>query len=241
MALSLPDTAQRARRESAAHAGKAAFIDKDGTLVENVPYNVDPALLRFTPGALAGLRLLAQAGYRIVVVSNQPGIALGRFDLAALRRLQIALARRLDAEGIALAGFYVCPHAPAEDTEPGCGCRKPAAGLFHRAADTLGLDLAHSWMVGDILDDVEAGHRAGCRSVLLDVGNETVWHDGPGRTPDHVARDLLEAAQLILQAAGQTPRTDAEPDRETATATEADSAHGPRAMTSPPTARDHRR
>ena len=195
--------APRAPRTDAVTPGqhRAVFLDKDGTRVEVVPYNVDPALLCFTPGALAGLRLLAAAGYRLVVVSNQPGLALGRFDRTAWRRPQLALARQLDAAGIGLHGFYACPHAPAPDRTPACACRKPAAGLFLQAAEALGLDLANSWMVGDILDDVEAGHRAGCRSVLLDRGNETEWLPGPGREPDLVAPDLHAAAQAILRHA----------------------------------------
>src|SRR5437868_15469025 len=90
----------------------AVFIDKDGTLVKNVHYNVDPGLLEFTPRAVRGLRLLAAQGYELVVVTNQPGIALGRFDFAALDRLQKALTNRLAAQGVRLAGFEVCPHAP---------------------------------------------------------------------------------------------------------------------------------
>lgn len=182
-----------------APAGKAVFIDKDGTLVEDVPFNVDPALLRFTPGALAALRLLAGAGFVLVVVSNQAGIALGRFDRAALRRLQLALARRLDDAGIALGGFYICPHAPDADGAPACACRKPAPGMLLAAMATLHLDAAQCWMVGDILDDVEAGHRAGCRSALLDAGNETVWRRGPGRTPDLVGRELEAIAREIVR------------------------------------------
>lgn len=186
----------------------AVFLDKDGTLVEDVPYNVDPALLRFTPGAVQGLRLLAGAGYRLVVVSNQPGLALGRFDHAAWRRLQLALTHRLEAAGITLDGFYACPHAPGADRLPACACRKPAPGLFLQAAGVLGIDMGRSWMVGDILDDVEAGHRAGCRSVLLDRGHETEWLQGPGRAPDLVAADLHEAAQAILRHAGAAARVD---------------------------------
>ena len=93
---------------------RAAFIDKDGTLVENVPYNVDPDLVRFTPNAIEGLRLLAATGHRLVIISNQPGIALQRFDRAALFRLQQALQRMLAEEGLRLDGFYACPHAPAD-------------------------------------------------------------------------------------------------------------------------------
>ena len=184
----------------------AVFLDKDGTLVENVPYNVDPALLRLTRGAVEALRLLADAGYRLFVVSNQPGIALGRFDAAALARLRDALDDRLRAQGIPLAGFYACPHAPVpEGGATGCRCRKPAPGLLRQAAEEHGIDLASSWMVGDILDDIEAGRRAGCRTVLLDVGNETVWRPGPLREPHCRAADLLEAARLML-ASSPAPR-----------------------------------
>lgn len=184
---------------AAVRGQRAVFVDKDGTLVEDVPYNVDPALLRFTPGALQGLRLLHAGGYRIVVVTNQPGVALGYFDLAALQRLRTALSQRLALAGVPLAGFHACPHASGR--VPACGCRKPAPGLLLQAARAHGLDLSQSWMVGDILDDVEAGRRAGCRTVLLDVGHETVWQAGALRVPHGRATDLYQAARLVLAGA----------------------------------------
>lgn len=173
----------------------AVFLDKDGTLVVDVPYNADPALLRFTPRALPALQALQRAGYALVVVSNQPGLALGRFSAQQFDTLRRALQDRLQAEaGVALDGFFFCPHAP----QAGCDCRKPAAGLLLRAAEALGLDLARSWMVGDILNDVEAGQRAGCRGLLLDVGHETLWQFTPQRRPHHRAKDLWDAARHIL-------------------------------------------
>lgn len=178
---------------------KAVFLDKDGTLVDNVPYNVDPAQLRLTPKAIEGLGLLQHHGWSLVLVSNQSGLARGLFDWAALSRLLTALDRLLADEGIRLAGFHVCPHLPAMDPErPACPCRKPAPGLLHQAAAAHGIDLRRSWMVGDILDDVEAGRRAGCRTVLLDVGNETEWMLSPLRRPHLRCADLLEAAQAIV-------------------------------------------
>lgn len=191
---------------------RAVFLDKDGTLVEDVPYNVDPALLRFTPNALEALQLLASNGWRLVVVSNQSGLARGYFDRAQLARLQAALEALLARAGIRLDGFYVCPHAPSPDPRrPACLCRKPAPGLLHQAARALNLDLSRSWMVGDILNDVEAGRRAGCRTVLLDVGHETEWVRSPLRTPDHVAADLLEAARAIVDADGPPTARPARP------------------------------
>ena len=179
-------------------ARPAVFIDKDGTLIVDVPYNVDAALLRFTPHALEGLQLLDRAGYALVVVTNQPGIAAGRFTRAEFARLQHALVTRVWQEaGVELAGFYTCPHAPAAPASA-CLCRKPAPGMLRQAALAHRFDLGRSWMIGDILDDVEAGRRAGCRSVLLDVGNETEWRRSPLREPQHRAADLLDAARHIV-------------------------------------------
>ncbi|WP_312028297.1 HAD family hydrolase [Aquabacterium sp. J223] len=192
----------------------AVFLDKDGTLVEDVPYNVDPALLVFTRDAVEGLRRLQAAGFALLVVTNQPGIALGLFDHEALDRLREGLVGRLAEHGVRLYGFHACPHAPGADGRSlTCACRKPAPGLLLQAARIHRLDLRRSWMVGDILHDVEAGRRAGCRTVLLDVGHETEWLPGPLRTPHHRCSTLLEAAEAILgaEAPAAAGPTDAPP------------------------------
>ena len=168
---------------------KAVFIDKDGTLVENVPYNVDPDRIVLTPGAALGVRRLKAQGYRILVVSNQPGVGLGRFAASALDGVEARLRGLLPIDG-----FYYCPHRP----DAGCACRKPAPGMLMRAARDHRLHLSECWMVGDILDDIEAGRAAGCRTVLLDNGNETEWELTTGRVPHFVARNLVEAAARIL-------------------------------------------
>ena len=175
----------------------AVFIDKDGTLIEDVPYNVDPAVIQLTPHAGDGLRRLRNHGFRLFVVSNQSGVALGYFDVSALDHVADRLAELLESHGARLDGFYWCPHAPHD----GCDCRKPAAGMLHRAAREHDIDLSRSWMVGDILHDVEAGHRAGCRAVLIDNGNETEWDLAGLRRPDFLAADLAEAAALICASA----------------------------------------
>ena len=189
------------KRDPGGRLRRAVFIDKDGTLVENVPYNVDPARVRFTPHAMPGLRRLADAGYLLIVVSNQPGLAQQRFELPALQELANSIDTRLRQAGVPLTGFYVCPHALAGENFGGrCRCRKPAPGLLLDAAREHGIDLYRSWMVGDILDDIEAGWRAGCGSVLLDVGNETEWRWAPIRVPDFRVPNLLAAAESILRA-----------------------------------------
>jgi histidinol-phosphate phosphatase family protein len=190
-------------------SGGLVFIDKDGTLVENVPYNVDPALICLSPGAERAIPRLAEAGFRLAVVSNQPGVALGRFPESALLGVKQRLAELLAPLGAELAGFYYCPHHP-EGSVPElaihCGCRKPAPGLIERAARELDTSASGAWLVGDILDDVEAGNRAGCTTILLDNGNETEWVLTPQRRPDYIVRDLDEAADFIVSAGVPAPR-----------------------------------
>lgn len=179
----------------------AVFIDKDGTLVHDVPFNVHPERVRLREGAGRALAQLAGAGFALVLVTNQSGVALGRFAAAALAPIWRRIDRLLAASGARLDGIYHCPHHP-EGTVAGyariCACRKPQPGLLLQAARDLGLDLDGSWMVGDILDDVQAGSAVGCRTVLLDVGSETEWRRGPGRLPDAIAGSLLDAADVIL-------------------------------------------
>lgn len=188
---------------------RAVFLDKDGTLTEDVPYNVDPELVTLTRGAGGALRALKAHGYLLVVVSNQSGVALGRFRLEALRAVEQRIQELLAASGVAVDAFFYCPHLPyAANVRYAvrCLCRKPQPGLLRRAARDLGLDLTQSWLVGDILDDIEAGNRAECSTVLVDTGNETEWRlDDPFRRPRYLAGSLRQAARLILTPVRRAP------------------------------------
>lgn len=191
---------------------KAVFVDKDGTLVVNVPYNTDPARLRFLPQARATLAALAAEGYALVVVTNQSGLGLGYFSAAQFTLLQSALRQRLhDEAGVQLLDFLHCPHAAGPDGAPACWCRKPAPGMLVHAARRHDLDLARSWMIGDTLDDIEAGRRAGCRTLLLDSGGETQWRRSPMRMPHAHCRSWQEARFAILGRRG-LPGSVAGPD-----------------------------
>lgn len=175
---------------------KAVFLDKDGTLIKDVPYNADPEKVVFETGVFEGLRILQTLGYKLVVVSNQPGIAMEKFSQKQLDDLIVFFNETFREKGLTLSGFYYCPHLPAND-ENGCACRKPAPGLLLRAAKELFIDLSRSWMIGDILNDVEAGNRAGCKTILIDNGNETEWLQGHYRQPDFKSEDFLTAVDLI--------------------------------------------
>ncbi|SEP26718.1 HAD-IIIA family hydrolase [Nitrosovibrio sp. Nv6] len=173
--------------------GRAVFIDKDGTLIHDVPYNVDPRHVWLSCGAGRALRRMKDAGYKLIVVSNQSGIARSLFkekDLLPInRRIQTLLA----PYGAQIDAFYYCPHAP----DDGCECRKPMPGMILRAAKDYAIKPQISWMIGDILHDVEAGNRSGCHTIHFNNGNETEWVMGDYRQPVYSVRDLTEAADII--------------------------------------------
>ena len=193
---------------------RAVFLDKDGTLVEDEPPNTDTSRVRFYPDVFGALRVLKQAGYALVIVTNQSGIAQGRCQEGDVRRMQKYLEDRLEDEHLTLAGFYYCPHDASGIIPPyavPCECRKPRPGLLVQAARELGIDLTRSWMVGDILHDIEAGRWAGCRTVLVDNGHETEWRLAESRWPHHIGATLLEAARLIALS-GERTTTEAAAD-----------------------------
>jgi histidinol-phosphate phosphatase family protein len=180
---------------------RAVFLDKDGTLIEEVPYNVDPVRIRFAPGAVEGLRLLHGAGYLLIVISNQSGVARGYFSEAALEAVDVKLRSMFSEIGVSLAAFYYCPHHPDGVTllyAIRCSCRKPEPGMLIRAGREHDIDLERSWFVGDILNDAEAGNRAGCKTILIDNGNETEWTLTPQRVPNHTVVNFNEAARVIM-------------------------------------------
>lgn len=185
---------------------KAIFLDKDGTLIDDIPYNADPRLITLCSGAGAALRLLAQLDYRFYVVSNQDGVAHGHFGEDDLGSVRHRLTDLLFREQLTLDGFYYCPHHPDGKVKAlavECMCRKPMPGMLVQAAREHDIDLRASWMVGDILNDIEAGNRAGCRTVLIDSGNETEWRLGNHRLPTRVVTDIYAAAVIIAAEGAQ--------------------------------------
>jgi len=173
---------------------RAVFLDRDGTINADTAYVASPEAVRLLPGAGRAIARLNRAGRRVIVASNQSGLARGLFDEAALAAMNARLRELLAAEGAAVDAVYMCPHlaegAAVARYAGVCECRKPAAGLLRRAAADWGLDLGACWMVGDAARDVQAGRAAGCRTILL----------GGAGCPeaDHVAEDLAEAVGMIL-------------------------------------------
>lgn len=176
---------------------RAVLLDRDGTLVPDVPYRREAAGLTLVPGAAAALRAVQQAGYAVVVITNQSGIARGYFTAAELAAQHARLRVLLADEGVQLAGIYSCPHGP----DAGCACRKPRPGMLHTAASELALDLPQSWMIGDKESDVRAGHAAGCRTILLAPPHETA-----ATAAQHLSPDLPAALAWLLATDGAAGR-----------------------------------
>jgi D-glycero-D-manno-heptose 1,7-bisphosphate phosphatase len=183
----------------------ALFIDRDGTLTEEVGYVNHVARLRLLPRSAEAIRRLNQAGVAAVVVTNQAGIARGYFSEEVLNAVSAELIRQLKDAGAHLDGVYVCAHHPTEGRPPWratCDCRKPKPGLVLRAARDLDLDLARSVVVGDKGSDLELAPAVGAASVLVLTGYGLgEWEHRRAQfpvTPDHVAEDLLAAVDWML-------------------------------------------
>jgi len=180
-------------------ARRAVLLDRDGTIIEDADYLTDPAQVRLLPGVPEALRALREAGFLLIVVTNQSAIARGWLTEEQLASVHEELDRLLALKGARLDAYYYCPHLPGGEVDRyavDCRCRKPQPGLLEAAARDWGLDLARCYAVGDSERDVEAGRRAGCRTVLL--GGQDV------SCADARAADLLEAAAIILAPPGKT-------------------------------------
>jgi len=165
------------------------FVDRDGTLNVDQVHGVSIEGLELRPGAAQAMRAWRDAGWRIVVITNQSGIARGKYTELEMHRFHEALQASL---GVTFDALYFCPHLP----DAGCACRKPAPGMLLQAAREHGIDLRASFMVGDSWLDVEAAEAVGARSVLVPSKPDTL--SKRAKRPDHVAEDLAAAAEWML-------------------------------------------
>jgi len=188
-------------------AKKAVFLDRDNTLIEDPGYLSDPSAVKLLPGVELAMKSLAQAGYKLVVVTNQSGIARGLLTEEALEKIHEELARQLAEHGAGYDALYYCPYHPEATVEQyavDSDLRKPKPGMLLKAAEEQEIDLAASWMVGDSARDIEAGQRAGCRTVR--VRSRPTHHAPPGDEDDedvqadHTVRNLVDAARVILRS-----------------------------------------
>jgi D-glycero-D-manno-heptose 1,7-bisphosphate phosphatase len=174
----------------------AVFLDRDGTVSEEVGYMRDPSRFALFPWTSRAIRRINDSGMAAVLITNQSGVGRGYFDSALVDRVHDALVDEIARDGARLDGIYYCPHHP----DVGCECRKPRPGLLKRASAELGLELTRSVMIGDRYTDIETGRAVGALTVLVLSGSGS----GPpapapgGIRPDHVVRTLEDAVRLIL-------------------------------------------
>jgi len=179
----------------------ALFLDRDGVVIDDTHYVGTVDQIRWIPGSAAAVRQANGAGYAIVVVSNQSGVARGLFGEAEVETIHQHIRERFLAEsGATFDGFYFCPHHEREGIGAyriDCDCRKPKPGMLLRAAEDLDLDLSRSWLIGDRLSDMQAGIAAGCRTILVRTGyGKNV--ELPEGSPSLVCANLAEAVERVL-------------------------------------------
>jgi len=180
---------------------RAAFLDRDGTINEEVGYLDRLERLKILPGAFEAVRLLNRRGLLAIVITNQSGIARGFFDEAFVQDVHEHIRLAFLAQGAVIDGFYYCPHHPTEGSgkyRQACTCRKPEPGLLIRATEERNITLEGSYMVGDMPKDVEAGKRAGCKGILVRTGCGGMVDAGEVK-PDYTADDLLDAVRWIVK------------------------------------------
>ena len=182
----------------------AIFLDRDGTLIEEAGYLDRLERVSIFPWTIDALRLLGRAGFRLIVVTNQAGVAKGMFDEAFVRETHRVLTEKFAAGGAHIDGFYYCPHfqeASVEMYRRDCDCRKPKPGMLQQAAREHGLALDRSFVVGDRWSDVEAARAGGARGVLVRTGYGVIdaAHPKPGVEAAMIAQHLMDATAWILQ------------------------------------------
>jgi D-glycero-D-manno-heptose 1,7-bisphosphate phosphatase len=183
----------------------AIFLDRDGTLNVDVGYLHALEDLELFPWTVDALRMLKRAGYLLVVISNQAGIAHGLIEDGFVERAHEEIQARLQRAGIAIDGFYYCPHHPAATREAlrkDCACRKPRPGMIHQAARELDIDLSQSWTIGDKWLDIQVGHAAGTRSILVRTGwgRHAEERQPEGQRVEAICDNLMHAVTTILHA-----------------------------------------
>ncbi|QER41784.1 HAD family hydrolase [Thermodesulfobacterium sp. TA1] len=177
----------------------AVFLDRDGTINEEMGYINDLSRVRLLPGVAEGLKLLQDKGFKLIVITNQSGPARGYFPESLVFETNKLIQKRLAKKGVKLDDFLVCFHGPNE----GCDCRKPNPGLVLKALEKHLIDLTKSYFIGDKIVDIETGKRLGLKTILVltGYGKGELKYVAPkkGIYPDWIAKNLKEAAEIILK------------------------------------------
>jgi len=174
---------------------KAIFLDRDGTLIEEVNFLSTAGQTRLFDHTAEALTLFRDSGFSLFVVTNQSGVARGFFDVGAVDEVHSKIRNELVLRGLRIESFEYCPHLP----DAGCACRKPNTGMIERIRREYSIDLEQSWVIGDKLLDIQLGRNAGCRTALVLTGYGSSHRAQLEQMPDIIAANLLEAAMRIVE------------------------------------------
>lgn len=188
---------------------RAIFLDRDGTIIENVGYLNECSKIKFLPRVSEAIKLLNENGFKVMVTTNQSGVARGFFTEETVREINRYIQESLAKQGALIDKTYYCPHhieGIIEEYRKECYCRKPNPGMIEQAVGEFDIDLKGSFVIGDKSSDIEAGHRAGCKTILL-AGEDPLNNEKEtALTPDYVAPDLYEAVKWLVKSSCQKGR-----------------------------------
>ncbi len=182
---------------------RAVFLDRDGTIIEDVGYINGCDKVKFLSGVGEAIKLLNENGFRVIVISNQAGVARGYFTEETVKEINEHVQESLARQGAFIDMIYYCPHhaeGVIEEYRKECYCRKPNPGMIEQAVRDFGIDLKNSFVIGDKISDIEAGHRAGCKTILLAGEDHPDKYKEDTVISDYVASNLCEAVGWLMSA-----------------------------------------
>jgi len=181
---------------------RAVFLDRDGTIIEDTGYLDECSKIRFLPRVSEAIKLLNENGFKVIITTNQSGVARGYFTEEALQEINRYIRESLAKRRAIIDGIYYCPHHTEgiiEEYRKECYCRKPNPGMIEQAVHEFGIDLKNSFIVGDKISDIEAGHRAGCKAILLGGEDSLKNEKEIALMSEHIASDLCEAVEWLMK------------------------------------------
>jgi len=184
---------------------RAVFLDRDGTIIEDIGYLAECSGIKFLPKVVEAIKLLNGNGFKVIIVTNQAGVARGYFTEETVKAINQYIQESLARQGALIDMIYYCPHhveGIIEEYRKECYCRKPNPGMIEEAIREFGIDCGSSFVIGDKISDIEAGYRAGCKTILL-AGKDPLNDEREiAMTSDHISPDLYEAAKWLVKLSG---------------------------------------
>ena len=183
---------------------RAVFLDRDGTIIKDVGYIGEISRIKFLPMVNEAIKLLNGSGFKVIITTNQAGVARGYFDEETVKEINRYIQEFLAKQGALIDRTYYCPHhieGVVKEYRKECHWRKPNPGMIEEAVREFAISLRDSFVIGDKLSDIEAGHRVGCRTVLLANKRSPEGGEETALTPDYIAADLYEAVKWLVSAA----------------------------------------